>query len=111
MDTDKDRRKILQFISWWVPVAFLFWGPIACKSPKKKTSNSCQDLSDLKDSELTVRNQLGYVDQSPFEDRTCANCQLFVASEQAVDCGSCLAMKGPVMNQGYCTVWAPVMNN
>ena len=110
MGTNKDRRrKILRFISCGIPATFLYCGPIACQAPEKEPSSSCQDLSDLKESELAVRDQLGYVDQSGFEDRSCKNCQLFVKADKDSICGNCLAMKGPVMDQGYCTVWAPIM--
>jgi hypothetical protein len=80
-----------------------------CGNKKKaQPADLCKDLSGLSDSELAAREQLGYVETSVFEDRACANCQLFVKSDQSLSCGSCLAMKGPVEQQGYCSVWAPV---
>ena len=109
MDTKNKRREFLRLISWIFPATFFCWGPLGCTGPKERHLSSCQDLSDLKESELEIRHQLGYVDQSGFEDRSCVNCQLFVKVDQAVNCGNCLAMKGPVMDQGYCTVWAPIM--
>jgi len=71
-------------------------------------SDPCTDLSDLSDTELKTRQQLGYTDQSSFSDRTCLSCKLFVKSDQSLSCGSCLVMKGPVEDLGYCTVWAPL---
>lgn len=68
----------------------------------------CQDLSHLSEAEMAVRKQLAYVEQSSFADRNCKNCQLFVKSQEGLSCGSCLAMKGPVAENGYCSVWAPI---
>ena len=68
----------------------------------------CTDLSDLSNTELETRQQLGYVSQSSFADRTCLNCKLFVKSDESIACGSCLVIKGPVEDLGYCTVWAPL---
>lgn len=68
----------------------------------------CTDLSDLSDTELETRQQLGYASQSSFADRTCLNCKLFVKSDESITCGSCLVIKGPVEDLGYCTVWAPL---
>ncbi len=68
----------------------------------------CTDLSDLNDTELETRQQLAYVNQSSFSDRTCVNCKLFIKTDKSLSCGSCLVMKGPVEDSGYCTVWAPL---
>lgn len=78
------------------------------KQKNEPPADFCNDLSELSDSELATREQLGYVAASVFEERTCANCQLFVKADQSLTCGSCLAMKGPVEQQGYCSVWAPL---
>lgn len=80
----------------------------SCGTPEKETSKDpCLDLSELNENELAVREQLGYTAQSSFSDRTCLNCQLFVKPDKSLTCGNCLAMKGPVADEGYCTVWAP----
>ncbi len=80
----------------------------SCGTPEKETpKDPCLDLSELNDKELAVREQLGYTAQSSFSDRTCLNCQLFVKPDNSLPCGNCLAMKGPVADEGYCTVWAP----
>ena len=68
----------------------------------------CSDLSDLNHTELETRQQLAYVNQSSFSDRTCVNCKLFIKTDKSFSCGSCLVMKGPVEDSGYCTVWAPL---
>ena len=81
-----------------------------CSGAEKRgtTADPCQDFSDLTEDEMSLRSQMGYTDQSPFADRNCVNCSLFVKSDEALACGNCLAMKGPVADEGYCTVWAPV---
>jgi len=71
-------------------------------------TDPCTNLFDLNDTELKTRRQLGYVNQSSFSDRTCLNCKLFIKTDQSLSCGSCLVIKGPVEDSGYCTVWAPV---
>lgn len=80
----------------------------ACGSENKSKVDPCQDLSGLTEAQLSVREQLGYAEQSSMADRSCSNCSLFVKSDKSLSCGSCLAMKGPVADGGYCTVWAPL---
>ena len=75
---------------------------------KQDLLEPCTDLSDLNDTELETRQQLAYVNQSSFSDRTCVNCKLFIKTDKSLSCGSCLVIKGPVEDSGYCTVWAPL---
>ncbi len=88
---------------------------ISChqRKPKRATEelvvdDPCTDLSNLNDTELETRQQLAYVNQSSFSERTCVNCKLFIKTDKSLSCGSCLVMKGPVEDSGYCTVWAPL---
>jgi hypothetical protein len=104
----KSRRVFIRLCLLLPPViGTLLYG---CSGAEKKdtTANPCQDFSDLSDDEMALRSQMGYTDQSPFDDRNCVNCSLFVKTDEALSCGNCLAMKGPVADSGYCTVWAPV---
>ena len=66
---------------------------------------SCTDTTGLTEAEVSMRETLNYVDDSPYEDRICANCQLYVAPEGGANCGGCTIIKGPVHPQGYCTSW------
>ena len=105
----KSRREFISSGLLLTPlIGFLIYG---CSNPadkKEPPADPCQDLSDLAEDEMALRSQMGYTDRSPFEDRNCVNCSLFVKSDKSLACGSCLAMKGPVADEGYCTVWAPV---
>ena len=108
----KNRRDFTKSIAELIFATFIFCGLFPrCKNPKKESlvADPCHDLSDLTESEMATRQQLVYIDNSSFADRNCANCQLFVKTDTSLTCGNCLAMKGPVADSGYCTVWAPVV--
>jgi hypothetical protein len=81
----------------------------ACTPKKEPVTDPCQDLSGLTEAQLSVREQMGYTEQSSMADRNCSSCSLFVKSDKSLPCGNCLAMKGPVADEGYCTVWAPLL--
>jgi len=102
----KTRRTFIGSLVSLLPLLGGF--PGACSSKKETPVDPCGDVSGLSEDALSVRQQLGYTEQSSIADRTCVNCQLFVKEDQALPCGSCLAMKGPVAVGGYCTVWAPI---
>lgn len=42
---------------------------------------------------------------SPYPDKICANCQLYVPAESPDQCGGCQLIKGPIHPNGYCTSW------
>lgn len=75
------------------------------------SSDSCSDLSDLSEPEKKQRSQmvksLNYVEETPQENRDCANCQLYIAEEYGEGCGGCQLFPGPVAANGYCNSWAP----
>lgn len=103
----KSRRNFIRLFLGMIPLTS---GSMqSCRSKHNPDKDPCEDLSNLNEAELSVRQQLGYVAQSSVADRTCSNCSLFVKSDQSLPCGSCLAMKGPVADGGYCTVWAPIL--
>lgn len=80
-----------------------------CRSPKKdSTTDPCEDFSGLSQTDLSTRQQLGYIDQSSFSDRNCMNCNLYIKSDETLPCGNCLVIKGPIEDSGYCSVWAPL---
>jgi len=108
--TRSTRRKFIKTISILLFSATGVAQLSRCKKDggNKASTDPCQDLSSLTDTERATRQQLGYVPQSSFGDRTCSNCNLFVKSDESLACGSCLVMKGPVADKGYCTVWVPV---
>lgn len=75
------------------------------------SASACSDLSGLSDTEKKQRSQmvksLKYVEESPQENQTCANCQLYIKGEYAEGCGGCQLFPGPVAAKGYCNSWAP----
>ncbi|MBE9461501.1 high-potential iron-sulfur protein [Dyadobacter subterraneus] len=81
-------------------------------SETKAVTNAdpCSDFSDVSETELKKRQQLGYVKQSPSTESYCSNCQLWLPPKESKDCGNCQIFKGPVLAQGYCTYWAPQMS-
>lgn len=70
-------------------------------------SDPCNDLSGVSKNEIEKREKLGYVKESPIPDQQCGNCNLYIPSGDAKDCGKCMLFKGPVYAAGYCTYWAP----
>jgi hypothetical protein len=69
--------------------------------------SSCEDMSQVSEEDLAVRNKLGYVKESPIADNQCENCNLFLPPKGQEPCGGCMLIKGPVYLTGYCTYWAP----
>lgn len=74
-------------------------------------SADCSDLSSLSDAEKKQREQmvssLKYVEETPQDDKNCANCSLYIESEYGDGCGGCQLFPGPVAANGYCNSWAP----
>lgn len=74
-------------------------------------SGDCSDLSSLSDAEKKQRSQmvksLQYVEETPQDNKNCANCQLYIQSEYGEGCGGCQLFPGPVTANGYCNSWAP----
>ena len=103
----RTRRKFVR-ASLALITVFGFGGFIySCRDPKKGSTDPCRDLSELSDLDLSTRQQLGYIEQSSFSDRNCLNCNLYLKSD-TLPCGSCLVIKGPIEDAGYCSVWAPL---
>jgi hypothetical protein len=80
-------------------------------SGSASASGNCSDLSGLSDAEKKQRSQmvksLQYVEETPQDDKNCANCQLYIQSEYGEGCGGCQLFPGPVAANGYCNSWAP----
>ena len=66
---------------------------------------TCTDVSGLTAEEIQMRESLQYTDHSPYPDKICANCQLYVPAESPDQCGACQLIKGPIHPNGYCTSW------
>jgi len=69
--------------------------------------DSCDDLKAVGESDIAVREKLGYVQESPIADNQCHNCNLYLPPKTGQNCGGCMLFKGPVYAAAYCTYWAP----
>jgi len=69
--------------------------------------DDCADFSQVSESELEKRKALGYEEVTPFTDKQCDNCQLFIPAKEGKSCGGCMLFKGPVFDNAHCTYWAP----
>lgn len=74
---------------------------------KKTEPDSCQDVSALSDAEKASRAALQYVDNSPYPEKYCADCNFWQPAKEPGLCGGCQLVKGPVHPKGYCTAFAP----
>ncbi len=70
-------------------------------------SGSCDDLSDLNQTEIDKRDVYGYVDDTPYPEYRCDNCSLYIPPGEEGHCGGCVLFEGPVFAAGYCDYWAP----
>lgn len=77
------------------------------QSKNEKPVSSCDDLTGVSESDLAVREKLGYVEESPIADNLCHNCNLYLPPKDGQACGGCMLFKGPVFSDAYCTYWAP----
>lgn len=68
----------------------------------------CDDVTGLTEQEISMRETLQYVSNSPYEDKLCSNCQLYIEAEAGAQCGGCQIIAGPIAPEGYCTSWAPM---
>jgi hypothetical protein len=65
----------------------------------------CNDLSGLTEEEKAIRNELEYVAQTPYPEKVCDNCAVWIKPEAGKECGGCEIMAGPVHPKGYCASW------
>jgi len=80
--------------------------------PEEKTSSAaideCAELNaNLKESDLSVRQSVGYVLESPEAEKICKNCRFYQADKFEGSCGGCmLFVNGAVVPGAYCNSWA-----
>jgi hypothetical protein len=82
------------------------------KSDQKETTEKtvtdedpCNDLSQLTEEEKAIREELEYVAKSPFPEKVCDNCAVWIKPEEGKLCGGCEIMAGPVNPKGHCASW------
>ena len=71
----------------------------------KTSEDPCADLSKLSAEEKQTRKDFEYVAKSPFSDKLCSNCELWLAPEEGKTCGGCEIMEGPINPNGHCNAW------
>lgn len=68
-------------------------------------ASECAGYDALTERELQTRQALGYVDNSPYPEQLCSNCQFYNQPEGDSPCGGCQLFAGPVAPGGYCNSW------
>jgi len=99
------------------PLIGIFGAPLleACSTRKSALEEEqveaaidpCQDLSELEQADLKIREGLGYVRETPVPGEQCDNCNLWLPPAKEKKCGRCTLIKGPIYSTGYCTYWVP----
>ena len=85
--------------------------PAPAPAPAAATPSSatnCDELNaNLTESDLSVRESIGYVAESPEADKICKNCRFYQPDKFEGSCGGCqLFVNGAVSPAGYCKSWA-----
>jgi len=96
-----NRRKFIVKSTQLGTVALLGFSPLTgCKE-----SDPCADLSELTPEEIEDRKSYNYVKETPFPEKKCINCELWLEPEEESPCGGCGLFEGPVHANGYCDEW------
>ncbi|MEL6616379.1 MAG: high-potential iron-sulfur protein [Bacteroidota bacterium] len=69
-------------------------------------ASACDGYADLSPEEIQVRQNLNYVDVTPNTAQNCANCIQYIPPASESPCAGCKLFAGPVLANGYCSVWA-----
>ncbi len=77
----------------------------------KNSNEPCNDVSGLTDDELNTRTTNEYVSSSPYNDKFCGTCNLFIMPKEGKECGACQVVKGPISPRGYCKLWIKKVDN
>jgi hypothetical protein len=76
-----------------------------CKKSEQKAEDPCADLSGLTEDEISLRKEFEYVAESPYPEKLCSNCGLWIEPIEGEPCGGCEIIAGPFHPNGYCTAW------
>jgi len=106
MSEKMNRKEFLKKLPL-IGIAFVGGGLLLQSCGQSKTDEDpCSDLSKLTEEEKQTRKDFEYVAKSPFPDKLCSNCELWIAPGEGKVCGGCEIMQGPINPNGYCTAWA-----
>jgi len=84
-------------------------GALGCKkeSTPAATQGTCSDVTGLPPGEIKLRDQLEYVDRTPFAGKVCVSCQHYTAPKPGETCGGCKVVPGKIHPAGYCKLYTP----
>ena len=105
---DLNRREfILKNLAPMAGIAILGGLVSGCNKSDTKVAEKdpCSDLSQLTEEEKSIRKELEYVAESPYPEKVCDNCAVWIKPEEGKVCGGCEIMAGPVHPKGYCASW------
>jgi hypothetical protein len=68
----------------------------------------CDDLSMLSEEQMEIRKTFEYVNKTPYPEKKCDNCSLWIAPKEGELCGGCQIMDGPVKAEAYCNAWVAI---
>lgn len=77
--------------------------PAPAEVPAAAAVDPCTDTTGLTETDLTLRRNLNYIEETTIAEQRCDNCQLYKAPENG--CGGCLLFAGPVTAAGWCSSW------
>jgi len=105
MDNKMNRKEFLKQLPI-LGIALCSGGLLLQGCSKSQTEEDpCADVSTLTAEEKQTRKDFEYVSKSPFPDKLCENCELWVAPKEGNFCGACEIMEGPIHPKGYCNSW------
>jgi hypothetical protein len=96
-ENGRSRRFILQAAV--VAPLLVFAGSKAAEA-----AEVCVDMTDLTDSEISLRKAQKFELYASDQTKTCSDCAFFKAS--SATCGTCQILMGPVAPKSHCTSWA-----
>ncbi|TDP77263.1 high-potential iron-sulfur protein [Bradymonas sediminis] len=77
---------------------------VDASAPGDAGALDCSDTSGLNAAEISTREQLKYVEQTPKPAQDCANC-LHWKPVSGEGCGGCAIMAGKFNPRGWCIAW------
>ena len=72
-------------------------------SSKQSSDDPCSES--LTEAQKTSRNQFEYVAETPYPEKRCDNCTLWIEPEEDEFCGGCQIIDGAINPNGYCNQW------
>lgn len=103
---ESNRREFLTRLGMGAVVVGAVGALAACGKKEGEAGGECSDVSALSDADKTSRTANSYVEKSVEAGKICSGCTLFVAAAAGAKCASCKVVKGPIVPEGYCKLFA-----